>query len=444
MLNSRILKEALAAARKGDKVDLSELTIPWGGGSIAKAEGKTASRVRSVIWSDRSVDEDNDTIEPSGWHLERFLKSNGPILWAHNNKILPIGKQANTRTEGQGPTGKLLGDIDFSKENEWAELVLRLIDEGVLNQVSVGFRPIKWLWNEERGGLDFLEQRLLEGSVVPVGSNPNAMIAAAQAKSLDMAPMVEWLEQCLDDDEIYTASPREELEIFHKALSPWRKTKGGVVVSKKTPDPDPTPSEVMLAEKAKTMLGVMVEAIKSGELARDIFDAPLAELGLVVESRGAISWDEAHPDGTPRAPKGAEWEIGGDWGDSARAHKNGLRHHSGPKHRIIWAGLTKAMDDLLSGDTEIPEPDRRAVYDHLARHYRDDFDEEPPEFRAAGEDPPISTEEIVEMVRAGVTEAIKNDHDRGSDLVAIVNEAAREVVKDLNMDFLRQSGRLPA
>lgn len=447
MLNSRLLKEALTAARKGDNVDLSELTIPWGGGHISKAEGDNAkaSRSRQVMWSDRTIDEDNDTIEPSGWVLDRFLK-NGPILWAHNNGILPIGKPENTRVEGQGSTGRLLGDVDFSKENPFAELVLRLVDEGVIRGTSVGFKPVKWLWNEERGGIDFIEQRLLEGSIVPVGSNPNSMIAAAQSKGLDMAPMIDWLEQCLDDEEIYTASPREELEVIHKALGPWKKTKGGVVVSEPTPEAatTPTPGETKLAEEATTMLGVMVEAIKSGELTRDIFDAPLAELGMVAESRGAISWDDAHPDGTPRAPKDAEWEVGGDWGDSALAHKSGLKHHTGPKHRIVWAGLTRTMDDLLSGDVEIPEPDRRAVYDHLARHYRDDFDEEPPEFRAPGEEPPVTAEEIGEMVQAGIVEMAEELRNIDGVTPAFVKETVEAAVKDLTREFLRESGRLPA
>jgi len=31
------------------------------------------------------------------------------------------------------------------------------------------------------------------------------------------------------------------------------------------------------------------------------------------------------------------------------------------------------------GGVDIPDGDRRGVYSHLAKHYRDDFDEEPPD-----------------------------------------------------------------
>lgn len=469
MLSSKILKEALAAARKGDTVNLSELTIPWGGGRIAKAEGDAkGSLVRSVIWSDKAVDEDNDTIDPGGWDLNRFLR-NGPILWAHDSRSLPLGNPLNTRVEGIGAMGQLLGDVEFTDTYDFANLVLQLVDAGVVRGVSVGFRPIKWLWNEERGGLDFLEQRLLEGSIVPVGSNPNAMIAAAQSKGLDMAPMVEWLERCLDDEDIYTASPRGELEILHKALGPWKKTSAGIVArtvrvetqaadldaaakriaDKVDADNKPTPGEIKLTEEATTMLGVMVEAIKAGELSAEIFNAPLACLGLVAESRGAISWDEAHPNGTPRAPKDAEWvrddELGGGKIASARRIDGFVHHRTAAGHAVVWTALTEAMDNLFSCDIEIvSEPDRRAVYDHIARHYRDDFDEEPPALRAPGEEPPVTTEEIGEMVQDGVTALLKEIQERDGITVAFVEEAVTDAVKKLTREFLRETGRLPA
>ena len=60
--------------------------------------------------------------------------------------------------------------------NPFAEQVLRMIDGGFLRATSVGFRPIKYSVNATRGGLDFAECDLLEFSICPVGSNPEALI----------------------------------------------------------------------------------------------------------------------------------------------------------------------------------------------------------------------------------------------------------------------------
>lgn len=48
----------------------------------------------------------------------------------------------------------------------------------------------------------------------------------------------------------------------------------------------------------------------------------------------------------------------------------------GPAH---WLGTAGAMSDLLSANLEIDE--KGGVHDHLARHYRDDFDESPPNMK---------------------------------------------------------------
>jgi hypothetical protein len=56
-----------------------------------------------------------------------------------------------------------------------------------------------------------------------------------------------------------------------------------------------------------------------------------------------------------------------------------------PHHRadgtLVWNGVAAAMTRLLHPATDIPDTDRRGVYNHLAAHYRQ-FDKEPPEFRS--------------------------------------------------------------
>ena len=60
-----------------------------------------------------------------------------------------------------------------------------------------------------------------------------------------------------------------------------------------------------------------------------------------------------------------------------------LPHHDiiDGKLKVVWRGVAAAMAALMGarGGVDIPTQDRRAVYNHLARHYRQ-FEREPPEF----------------------------------------------------------------
>lgn len=66
-----------------------------------------------------------------------------------------------------------------------------------------------------------------------------------------------------------------------------------------------------------------------------------------------------------------------------------LPHHKyvGDVVKTVWRGVAAAMAALKGarGGVDIPSADRRGVYNHLARHYRE-FDEEPPELDRIYED----------------------------------------------------------
>jgi len=58
-----------------------------------------------------------------------------------------------------------------------------------------------------------------------------------------------------------------------------------------------------------------------------------------------------------------------------------LPHHDPKSHNVVWNGVRAAMAALLGarGGTRIPKEDKKRVYNHLAKHYKE-FDKEPPEF----------------------------------------------------------------
>lgn len=162
---------------------------------VAAKEGEATdvSRRRKFVISTASPDRDNDTVAVSGWLLDNYRK-NPVVLWAHDYRSLPIGKAVEVGSEGD----KLVAVADFA-DHPFAETVLRLIDGGFLRATSVGFRPEKYMLNEDRRGLDFVEQELLEFSVVPVPANPEALLVAREFET-DVEQLRAWAKGILDGE----------------------------------------------------------------------------------------------------------------------------------------------------------------------------------------------------------------------------------------------------
>ena len=78
------------------------------------------------------------------------------------------------------------------------------------------------------------------------------------------------------------------------------------------------------------------------------------------------------------------------WYDSEEPDKKGsykLPHHrSGDGYPVVWNGVKAAMGALMGarGGVDIPTGDRKAVYNHLSKHYKQ-WDKEVPEFKKLDE-----------------------------------------------------------
>lgn len=140
-----------------------------------------------------AVDRDNDTISPDGWELKNYLKS-PVVLFGHDSRSLPIGRAIDIRTVGDS----LVSTVEFPPEGTYAfaDTVLAMVKGGFLKATSVGFRPLEVTINEERGGLDFQRQELLEWSIVPVPANPEALMSASDS-GIDMTKVEAWAESVL-------------------------------------------------------------------------------------------------------------------------------------------------------------------------------------------------------------------------------------------------------
>lgn len=147
--------------------------------TISKA-ASADTELYECVMSTEDKDSVGDIIMASGWDLSRF-KHNPIALYGHDQHDLPIGKWEKVRVEGK----KLIGKLRLVREgiSERSDALRKLVIEGYLNAVSVGFIPIKSEPLDEADGLwgprRYLKQQLLECSVVAVPANPSATIMRA-------------------------------------------------------------------------------------------------------------------------------------------------------------------------------------------------------------------------------------------------------------------------
>lgn len=146
----------------------------------ATADG---GRGRTFVLSDATRDRHGDIVDPAGWDLKWF-KKNPVALFGHDNRFV-IGKWAEPRVEG----GKLMADLVPATRGTSARIdeLLSLIDQDMLRAVSVGFIPKKSEPldpDKPYAGVRFLQQELLECSLVSIPSNPAALQVA---KSLNIS-----------------------------------------------------------------------------------------------------------------------------------------------------------------------------------------------------------------------------------------------------------------
>lgn len=126
------------------------------------------------IASTPTRDRDDDRVMPLGLDLANY-RNNPIIAWAHDyySPFAVIGRAAEMQ----------VSDNDFRIKPEWREpanesdpmtIIQRLIDDGFVKALSVGFRPLEWEENEF-GGYDFTKAEILEVSVVPIPANQTAL-----------------------------------------------------------------------------------------------------------------------------------------------------------------------------------------------------------------------------------------------------------------------------
>lgn len=142
-------------------------------------------RTLSMIGSTEARDRDGDRIMVAGWDLKDYVK-NPVFIWAHDYNSVPLAATGKV-TKRKSPNPHLFfKDIRFPKAGifPFADMILDLYNEKIINASSVGFLPTDFEEDEvdEKDQspmmyrpMLFKKQKLLELSGVAVPSNPEAL-----------------------------------------------------------------------------------------------------------------------------------------------------------------------------------------------------------------------------------------------------------------------------
>lgn len=145
-------------------------------------------KVGTFVLTDESLDADSERVLIDGVDLTRF-EGNPVMLYNHirsasswygdqpdTRAILPIGRWENIRKQRK----RIVADAYIDFNDEFAAKIGNKVRDGVINAVSIGFRPLAWSDSPEdmekgQKGLTVTQAELWEASLVDVPSNPNAL-----------------------------------------------------------------------------------------------------------------------------------------------------------------------------------------------------------------------------------------------------------------------------
>jgi HK97 family phage prohead protease len=240
-----------------------------------KQETSTDLRRMTFTISTGAVDRDGDIVDPKGWDLKHYLK-NPTVLFAHDYSALPVAKAVSVQKNDSG----LVAVAEFPPVGVYpfADTVYEMLKSGFLNATSVGFQPTECEPMKNGKGYHHKSQQLLEWSIVPVPSNPEALalrgIEGDQAKRYAKA-MRHWTKDVLGDE-----APKLDAEQFDNLAD-------AIAKAMKSPEPKIEDKKTDMATLDYAAIAVEVAKILKPEEVKDISTDVLN----IEQVEGEIAWD---------------------------------------------------------------------------------------------------------------------------------------------------------
>jgi len=302
----------------------------------AKVEKLGKGKMR-IVASTEAIDRDGEVIKLNGWDLKAF-KQNPVFLWAHNHGELPLGRFSSIKKDNTNQ--RLVGEIEWAsaEANPMSPRVQAQFDEGIMTTFSVGFIPKKR--DIDKPNI-ITEAELLEVSAVPVPANPEALMLMS-AKGISKDAFTFNIKEMIDYVKRSKYNPNELADFLNEK---WNKK-----------DVIPHTKFELAAKGAewneKNAEGsVLAWATEQAENNTAFVDFAKYRKGFTIKS-----------------------------GETEKPDSYKLLHHDYQNKLVtVWRGVVKAMAEVLSNDSKIPNEERRGAYNHLAKHYQE-FGEEAPKF----------------------------------------------------------------
>ena len=242
-----------------------------------------------------------------------------PILWAHDSHSTPKHLLGRIDSIVKEDRGLVVTGSINDKASDVHQAAAMLLRSGDLMGVSVGFDPLAWT---DADGSSHTRKRGGEFPWPEVGrryTRQDLLELSFAPVQSDIGAFVTGL-KALGNGKLMVVSPPNE-----KTVIPYRK--------------------------------FPVDDDSDWDAASEVSEAEVSDLRLM-----AAFFDSENP-------------------DDKSSYK--LLHHRSDNHWLVSDGLFAAMADLLKGSDTVPEAERQAVYNHLAKHYDDDPElPEAPEFKS--------------------------------------------------------------
>lgn len=206
-----------------------------------------AERSLVLTINDAGQDRHRSKIPPSGLDLKAF-KANPIVLWAHDASQPPIARALATYVDDSKAIKRTRSVAEFAPAeiNPMGDTVYRMLKDGWIRGVSIGFRTLKVEPDaEDPNGYVISRAELLEYSVLPIPSNPRALKEARSA-GINVDPILDEAKRVLDGEAI-------GMWIRENAEQVWRMLEGprtSVVVTAPivaAPVAQPSPEELKAA-----------------------------------------------------------------------------------------------------------------------------------------------------------------------------------------------------
>lgn len=378
----------------------------------AKANGESGDDVYFAIASTPALDRDDEVLIPRGVQITDFMK-NPVMLHIHNYRQVSVGK-----TIKLGVSDEEIGFAFKFAETPAGEELRYLYDEEFMSAFSVGFIPRAFVRVSDETP-DKIDIDVNDNEKMTNGDNEKAhVLSIDQHRTMELGCIEVDKDERGEYKQVDAPVPKYRLDLSRYERRP-RAIVARWELLEVSPVPVPSNPEALLVRAVRKAHDAYKDDPQRQRMAEDMVrqemaplveklsaflnkDAPAFEDKTVVRAhttpidndaawsgdaaRASLArWASTDGSGSKETMNWGKFANGYGWFDGNSVENfmsYKLPHHVARDGELvaIWNGITSAMGALMGarGGVDVQGQDL-GVYNHLARHYRDN-DREPPPF----------------------------------------------------------------